>query len=591
MLRDCLNIFEQLYEKEGDRLILDNYIPSDGSYILVNSKGEIAKVKNFQKPKGIKEPIKPHLMDMDEFIHQDYLSKLISMNKPMDKTKVVHSNNYLSFWVKKESILPDKNGKTKLNIETIAGYYETLAHPEKKYSKKALQLYKTLEEQYGVPDNQLITKNQSWIEKNIFDLIERLALKPDKTYLKIFFEAPENLYVQESERYVLPNIYNTTNYNVEISGEIYGLPNDNMGMNAKKPYLDNKSRKNTMPYLVSLEEAKLQKKLFDYLYNQANEFRNNIYFSETPSAEIEALKNNDKPSVGFSSGYYMRIKKGKELEIHDFDQIPSYKRKIEPVNFIQTVPRPPKSTSTFVYDSVNTLDQLELVIHDVFFNKFLMSNYFSEDKDIRLNDAVVKEELLKCRRGYHNWFYRGNDSIVKSFFDKSSLRLIKNSIVKGNLYKAIDQFNVRQVLKQYLKGAVYMGSQFQNVYSELYQKVINKNRVDIITSDKEYYFAVGQLSRYFLSLSQKSQKVHSMVNPILNACGDRQMKEFLRRLFRKYNYTIYWGTRFDNLYRMVLDYEPQNPRVDQDAVIEGYLYGNLMYDKGDNEENGGKENE
>ena len=47
MLKDCLEVFERQMEKvriKGrgeDSLILDSYIPADGCYILVNSKGEI----------------------------------------------------------------------------------------------------------------------------------------------------------------------------------------------------------------------------------------------------------------------------------------------------------------------------------------------------------------------------------------------------------------------------------------------------------------------------------------------------------------------------------------------------------------------
>ena len=34
----------------------------------------------------------------------DYYSKLVDMNKPMDTTKTIHSNNYLSVFIKKENI-------------------------------------------------------------------------------------------------------------------------------------------------------------------------------------------------------------------------------------------------------------------------------------------------------------------------------------------------------------------------------------------------------------------------------------------------------------------------------------------------------
>lgn len=47
MLKDCLEIFsEELRraEKEtgdGDRLVLDTYVPADGTYVLVDSYGQV----------------------------------------------------------------------------------------------------------------------------------------------------------------------------------------------------------------------------------------------------------------------------------------------------------------------------------------------------------------------------------------------------------------------------------------------------------------------------------------------------------------------------------------------------------------------
>ena len=44
------------------------------------------------------------------------------MDKPVDPKKVIHSNNYLSFWVKQESL-----GNGKLNQEAIDRYFENHA--------------------------------------------------------------------------------------------------------------------------------------------------------------------------------------------------------------------------------------------------------------------------------------------------------------------------------------------------------------------------------------------------------------------------------------------------------------------------------
>lgn len=65
---------------------------------------------------------------------------------------------------------------------------------------------------------------------------------------------------------------------MELDDQIFGLPNDNLGLNAKKPFLENKTRKVTIPYMITTQEALQQRKFFDYLMNQANLGCMNIFF-------------------------------------------------------------------------------------------------------------------------------------------------------------------------------------------------------------------------------------------------------------------------------------------------------------------------
>lgn len=155
------------------------------------------------------------------------------MNKPVDGKKIIHSNNYYSFFVKKDSIVTKK-----LTEDIIEGYYEVLKNPlEKKYkkSKEASRIYEIFEAQEGIVPIEELEKNRQWIKCNIFHLENVDFSKKD--YLKIFFETEHENIEREERRYLLPNIYNNNDYNVEIDDEIYGLPDNNQGMNAKKPIL------------------------------------------------------------------------------------------------------------------------------------------------------------------------------------------------------------------------------------------------------------------------------------------------------------------------------------------------------------------
>ncbi len=453
MLKECLDVFKKIYEEKGESLILDTYVPAEGSYVLVDRDGAIKEIKELPKQKEPPE-------DFESFVEKDYLSALIDMNKPIDKKKVIHSNNYYAFWVKKDSIRPDKNGKVKLTQEIIDDYYGLLKAAENKYRKKGLELYEVVEAEIGKPDLEMIEKHKDWIKKNIFTIIEDNHLKDDKSYLKIYFDADREAYQRESRRYVIPNVYNTTDYNMPVGDKIFGLPNDNMGLNAKKPYLENKTRKNTMPYLISTEEVALQKKFFDYLYNQACLGKSNIYLNEKDG--IIALSNNESLKQSFR-GYYLRIQKGKELEVHDFDEVTGFEAEIEPIDLKQFIPVPEKNATDLIYEKVKKLEDVKILINSVFFKKFLTTNFFTDAKDIRLNDTKVKEELLRCRTGYFNWFFKGESVAVRSFFAESSLLLIKNSILNKHIPKAIEQFNVRESILNHFEGGERMEQTYEQV--------------------------------------------------------------------------------------------------------------------------------
>lgn len=579
MLKECLDVFKKIYEEKGESLILDTYVPAEGSYILVDRDGAIKEIKELPKQKEPPE-------DFESFIEKDYLSALIDMNKPIDKKKVIHSNNYYAFWVKKDSIRPDKNGKVKLTQEIIDDYYGLLKAAENKYRKKGLELYEVVEDEIGKPDLEMIEKHKDWIKKNIFTIIEDNHLKDDKSYLKIYFDADREAYQRESRRYVIPNVYNTTDYNIPVGDKIFGLPNDNMGLNAKKPYLENKTRKNTMPYLISTEEVALQKKFFDYLYNQACLGKSNIYLNEKDG--IIALSNNESLKQSFR-GYYLRIQKGKELEVHDFDEVTGFEAEIEPIDLKQFIPVPEKNATDLIYEKVKKLEDVKILINSVFFKKFLTTNFFTDAKDIRLNDTKVKEELLRCRTGYFNWFFKGESVAVRSFFAESSLLLIKNSILNRHIPKAIEQFNVRESILNYFEGGERMEQTYEQIFERL-SEMINSGTRSTIEDDAMYYYAAGQIAQFLLSLNQSSKPTPALVNPIINARTAQQLQVVLERLYKKYNYAIKYPQRISRLYSMFLLHIPENKKTDSQMLIAGYLDRSLVYEK-KNKNEGESENE
>jgi CRISPR-associated protein Csh1 len=159
-----------------------------------------------------------------------------------------------------------------------------------------------------------------------------------------------------------------------------------------------------------------------------------------------------------------------------------------------------------------------------------------------------------------------------------SLELIKNSICNSCFIQAKEQFNFRCALIKYFKGGKdNMADILEKVVKSLRAKV-GGNITEKIETDEEYYFAIGQLASYLISLNKTNKKMHSLINPILNCKSDERLKQEIEKLFKKYNYTIQKGNKkFNNLFAMVLSYNPEE-KIKSDILTAGYLYSNLIYE-------------
>jgi len=599
MFEECLDVFKRELEDDNN-LILDEYIPADGSYIIVDAEG---KIKNYQdikldkKKRGTSEAVVKGSY-FKEICFYDYHSKLISMNKPVDSKKVIHSNNYLAFAVKKESIT------SKLTETIIDNYYDTLKNPlEKKYkkSKEASKIYQKFEEEYAPVNIKILEKCRSWIKQHIFSIDKLVQIDlGKKDYLKIFFEVFEvgeednkknrELFIQEDNRYIFPNIYNSNDYNVEVEEKIQGIPDNNMGMNAKKPFLAIKTRKTPAGYLVDEKKAILQKQFFEYLMNLASSGKNNVYI-DTKNYRIKAYSDQDERDDfdEMASGYYLRIQKGKELEIQVQDNLVDYQNRLklnfEYIKFIN-IDRKEDKLPEFAkrYGIYYKRTNVGNLINEIFFSKCLRTNYFMDISAINVKDSTLKQNIIMYRNAIFDWVYKGIDNNFSIVEEKFALSLIKNSIQSDDKYKlrAKSQLNLHWSLKDYFfktkgkQGGNTMVDTAIKVRENVKEKVLSKNEVTMPSNDEEYYYAVGQLLSYLIFKSRAGKKMQSMVNPVLNAKRDNVIKMRLFQLYKKYNYDIsIYNYHMKNLYAMILGYKPKN-KVNQEMILFGYLDENIL---------------
>lgn len=581
MLKDCLEVFaEELKRTEekigdGDQLILGSYIPADGIYVVVNKSGAArsCSIKLNKKSRILEQT--PNDNDLLRKIRfYDYHSRLVSMDKPQDPKKVIHSNNYLSFWVKQESL---ENGK--LDEAAIDRYFDVLKNPRAKYKKpQDRKMYDYIAEQIGDIDQERLEKNRTWIKENIFRLGELDISLSGKIYLKIFFEQNEALYIKEEKRYVMTKIFNKNDYNLEIEEKVLGLPNDNLGLNSKKPYMENKTRRVTVSYLITPEEAVLQRKFFDYLMNKANAGETDLYF-DTTKKKITAQKKGEMFSSDFT-GYFLQVQKGKEVEIHHQDTIVDYKyHLIKPFRYQNVLGLEDKEER---YKDYRNKKELQSVINEVLFSSWLVGNYFTQEDKLSV-DGELKRNLVWSREAIFAWLYKGLDKNMDRVLHKVCMNMVKNSVRNGFTMKMGQQFNLMCSLEEYFKGGCGMAEKYADIQNKLRDKINQSGDCEIET-DEEYFYAVGQLVFYFISLSKAKEKMHSLANPFLTATDNTVIRKRLQQYFMKYNYQLKFnGYKFNRMYRMVDAYILKR-KVQQEYLFGGYIGNNLIYESNKNKE-------
>ena len=143
---------------------MDSYELSAGTYrtILVEDDAfrviETVEIGRTKKDENQGDGMDPGLYYELKFY--DYHSKLLGTNKAVDTKKAIHSNNYMAFFVKKNSI-----AERKIDVGAIDRYYDTLKDPFIKYKKgKTADIYREFEGTNGAPDGELIEKIRLFVK-------------------------------------------------------------------------------------------------------------------------------------------------------------------------------------------------------------------------------------------------------------------------------------------------------------------------------------------------------------------------------------------------------------------------------------------
>ena len=556
MIYDILEVFRKEYDEKGDKLILDNYMLKDGLYVKINDDKTL-EYFIFENDKKI-ERKENCFKDLDGninhkmyewFKERDYYSGYLNSNKSFYDKKI-HNINYLSFFVKVDSFISEDPKKI-LNRESIRKQYQYLCTYEKFSKKQEKELLEGYQE-YLLNRNRkkdLIVKYKV-LEEKLDICVEKAKEYSVKNYIKIFFDEDIAVYKKESDIYYTIKIFNDISYSKKLENGVYGLSDSNMGLNSKKPFLEQKSKKLTAPFLLLDSDALLSKKFFDWLKFQDNREKYPL---------IDTL-------------FMHRDFRDKDL-ILDFDYIPIQLKELTPPIKVDNHLKVKKIED---YE-LKELFHLESKIDELFYAKQLIFNYFNDDT--KVSKFVTKELqnlLFVTKYSMINYFKKYDDREFYQVVKKYGSRFILNSLRAGYELKAKESLNLKLSLLKY-KGEEIMN--IEEMFLSIKSKLDNSEYGSL--NKEEFFFLSGQLANYLLAQKEQHQKKQDLLEPYLRCNNTQKLKKELQFSFFQYKHALFFSNkRFNSAMALIQAYgEKERMSDNMDSFLVGYLADNIFFEK------------
>jgi len=556
MIYDLLEVFREAYEEKGDKLILDNYELKEGFYIKVKASGDIESyiVKRKNRELIFTDSVGGLNHTAYEWLKErDYYSSYLNSNKSFYDKKI-HNVNYLSMFIKIESFISE-DPKKLIKDDAIKYQYKHLCNYKKFSKPKEREILEAFKEQLQDRVRRKdIIKKYRWIRDNMEAMVTLAKEHEVKNYIKIFFDEPIERYQDESNIYYAIKIFNDISFSKKIEDEVFGLSDSNMGLNSKKPFLEQKTRREKAPFLIKKEDALLAKKFFDWLKFQK-------FMDKTPLSD-EFFINRDF--------------RDKDVII-DFDHIPlKINKLLEPI-VIKNHLLITKGKVMIEDERIVYLNQLEDKIDEVLYNRQLKNNYYGEV--YKKLDNRFASLIYSTRDAMVNYFKKYDDRGFYVVIKKYATYLAIEHLVRSRFLQAGLCLNLKFSLLEYKKEENVMD--IREMQERLNDRLLDNDYEKL--SSREYFYLCGQIARYLINQSEAHQKKGDMLEPYLRANGAKKLKRVIEMEYFRYKHAISINfVKFNNAMSLVMAYngaEKLSLSENMDGFLVGALSDNIFYMK------------
>jgi len=592
MLKQCVDIF---IGNSDEKELITNIKLKDGYYALITKD---KKTNEFVFDIDNSLEVNKKSDGTDELYRKitvcDYYSNSLK-NKAIVKNTGVLSNNYYSFFVNANAL--DDN---RINDKEINLYFSTLENIQNKYSGIQRELYMYVKENMvGEINKEELNSIKEFMLSNYLDIIEHLKsrfnykLKSTKVF-RMLFDVSESDYKREFNRYYYLNCFATADSILKQGDNFFGAPAIDFTLNSKKPFLRNYTRKTDIPYLTEFKDT-LTATLFNKYLDGFLPLKYKNYYFDTENEKMYKFKDSDFKNKFFNrdfQGIYLKYENASaksknitqlehiSLNAKDFDDVIVDGNKLFKIN----------EKFFFIYKVYNSRGALLNIVNLVCFGgKLFPKDITKEDEnkdelDIKwFPDYDLDVILEKYKANLYNWVFKQDDESLKAIYKNMFQDIMFYSFDKNDYYnveiKLPNIINLYFAVNKFLGGNDMQKNNLEN-YDNLRNKIDNK-RDFTFANDEEFCFAVGHISKYLLAQSKSENSKYLLFKPFFSLRTLEAVQFKVKQLYKQYMYDVTYPNA-DRLISAVISYtrsSKNNFKLEEDALISGYLTDNLLFRK------------
>lgn len=631
MIKDLVDSY-LLAKSEVPTVVFDSHLPKDGLYIRLRL--DQSWEEQFKQLESNYLVITDREFESNQqglfewFRKRDYLSSLISMNKPVDTGKQLHSNNPFTLFAKKDVFLtaPQENGVSPMvahlsrflsktmPLEVLRKWDELLgikkSASSKSKQKSAENNTETLTAsqefflgtEYGPALKYLVSQNrldriqqvENWYRDNLSSLFEKVRDIPFKNYIKIFFTSEDientyswdELYEFEYLLYTIPKIFIDNSYNLINDGTLTGVPSFNLTMNSKKPYFQHKTMRTVAPVRMSLEQALIVKETSEWLLSQPKNRTNKFAYQSSFT----------KDTIPAAEGYYQVFVDPEDNVVKSYENVPF------PMQLQISIPlknplRLISNDKLKDYGYLESVEELQQKISKTFFCGRMKDDFLFREPQPREGEFTHRMATLFqiSKEGFYDWFYKGTTISIRPQFARVTFKLIEELLFQVeptghersrlDLRWLADAMNVRLSLIAYLEGVEQtdMASRILVVSESLKEKLTHPDE-SYIETDDEFYYLAGQITFYLKTLSGTQQKKGDLLAPFFMAKRSAQLKRRIEEAYHLHRDKILllysklnWSLANVQAYQPDKEFQHEDSR---EMFMAGLFSNNWFWEKG-----------